>query len=479
MNTLISFLATIRWQDIVDVVLNSYILFRLYVLFRGTNVIRVVAGIALLWIFQRLAAGMGLIVTSWAMQGIIAGAALIIIIVFRNEIRNVLQAKNIRAILWGFPDNSARAPLDSIVEGVYDLARKRIGALIVIPGKEDIDEIVQGGVNWQGMVSREMLMSIFWNGNPVHDGAAVMSGERIMRVGAILPLSQRDDLPSKYGTRHRAAVGLTEQSDAMVIVVSEERGEVIVAKNSDIIPIQDNLALKRELCVHLGIVSEIDEAHTRRESMELGVAAVVCFLCMAGVWFSFARGLETLTSIEVPLEYLNRDSRMQILSASDNTVRLHLSGSGALISSMKPDQVKVKLDLGNAINGENVFTISHDNIAMPPGVRLNRIEPSEVRVVLDIPITKEIPIQVDWVGALPEGLVLKNVHINPEQVSVTGIGVILNKISTLYTERVRLETLDSSGRITVGLSLPPASLKIADGFKDKVDISYVIGKRGG
>ena len=102
MDALLTFLASIRWQDIVDVLLNSYILFRLYVLFRGTNVIRVIAGIALLWIFQRIAVQLGLIVTSWAMQGIIAGAALIIIIVFRNEIRNVLQAKNIRGILWGF-----------------------------------------------------------------------------------------------------------------------------------------------------------------------------------------------------------------------------------------------------------------------------------------------------------------------------------------------------------------------------------------
>jgi YbbR domain-containing protein len=274
-------------------------------------------------------------------------------------------------------------------------------------------------------------------------------------------------------------VGLTEQSDAMVIVVSEERGEVIVAKNSDIIPIRDNLALKRQLGTHLGIVSEIDEAHSRRESMELGVAAAVCFLCMAGVWFSFARGLETLTSLEVPLEYVNRDSRMQILSASENTVRLHLSGSGALISSMKPDQVKVQLDLDNAINGENVFTINHDNIAMPPGVRLNRIEPSEVKVVLDFPITKEIPIQVDWVGALPEGLILKNVRLKPDAVPVTGVGKILNKISTLYTEKVQMENLQSSGQITVGLALSPASLKLASGFKDKVEISYILGKREG
>jgi diadenylate cyclase len=125
MGELISFLSTIRWQDVVDIVLNAYILFRLYVLFRGTNVIRVIAGIALLWIFQSLAGKLGLIVTSWAMQGIIAGAALIIIIVFRNEIRNVLQAKNLRVILWGFPQASVRTPLDSLIEGVYDLANNR------------------------------------------------------------------------------------------------------------------------------------------------------------------------------------------------------------------------------------------------------------------------------------------------------------------------------------------------------------------
>jgi YbbR domain-containing protein len=274
-------------------------------------------------------------------------------------------------------------------------------------------------------------------------------------------------------------MGLTEQSDAMVIVVSEERGEVIVAKNSDIIPIQDNLALKRQLRAHLGIASEMDAVPRKRESMELGVAAVVCFLCMAGVWFSFARGLETLTSLEVPLEYVNRDPHMQILSVSDNTVRLHLSGSGALISSLKPDQVTVKLDLSNARNGENVFTITHNNIAMPPGVRLNRIEPSQVKVVLDLPITKEIPIQVDWVGALPEGLIMKNVRLKPEAVPVTGVGKIFNKIKTLYTEKVHLDHLESSGNITVGLAISPASLKISNSFRGKIEISYIIGKREG
>ena len=476
MDALLTFLASIRWQDIVDVLLNSYILFRLYVLFRGTNVIRVVAGIALLWIFQRIAVQLGLIVTSWAMQGIIAGAALIIIIVFRNEIRNVLQAKNIRAILWGFHRPMVRTPVDAIVEGVYDLARKRIGALIVIPGKEDVDETVQGGVSWQGLVSREMLISIFWNGNPVHDGAAVVVGNRVTRVGAILPLSQRDDLPRKYGTRHRAAIGLTEQSDALVIVVSEERGEVVAVKKNEIVAIDDNLALKNALRSHLGM-APVTDADTQRESLELVVAAAVCLICMAGVWFSFAKGLETLTNLEVPLEYVNRDSRMQILSASDNTIRLHLSGAGALINSIKPEQVRVKLDLSNAVNGENTFTISRENIVMPPGLRLNRIEPSEVKVLLDYPIAKELPIQVDWVGILPEGMILKKVRLSPDTTKVIGGGQIVNRLSTVYTEKVQLENLQDSGQITVGLALEPASLKIADGYKNKVDVYYTLEKR--
>lgn len=477
MDPLLAFLVTIRWQDIVDVVLNSYILFRLYVLFRGTNVIRVIAGIALLWIFQRLAVRMGLIVTSWAMQGIIAGAALIIIIVFRNEIRKVLQAKNLRALLWGFPVKAIRTPVDKIVEGVYDLASKQTGALLVIPGKEDLEESIQGGVDWNGVISREMLMSIFWPGNPVHDGAALIVGDRVTKVGGILPLSRRDDLPRQYGTRHRAAIGLTEQSDALVIVVSEERGEVIAVKNSEIVPIQDNLSLRHLLRSHLGMTSEMDDENLRRESTELGVAAVVCVLCMAVVWFSFARGLETLTSLEIPLEYVNRDPRMQILSVSENSVRLHLSGSGALINAMKPEQVRVKLDLSSAVNGDNIFTITNDNITMPPGVRLNRIQPSEVKVVLDFPSTKELPIQVDWVGALPDGLILKDVRLDPESLPVIGAGKAFARVNTLYTEKVQLENLRSSGQMTVGLALASRSLKIVDGNRDKVVVSYVITKR--
>ena len=240
MNSLLHFLSTIRWQDIVDITLNSYIVFRLYVLFRGTNVFRVLVGMAFLWFFQRIAVSMGLIVTSWAVQGITAVAALIIIVVFRNEIRSVLQAKNLKAILWGFSDKPFHTPIEIIAESINALSRRRIGALMVFPAKDDLEELIQKGIRWNGLVSKEMITSIFWPDNPVHDGAVIIQGDRITEVGVILPLSHSNDLPPIYGTRHRAALGLAETTDALIVVVSEETGKVVVAEDSKIIDINGN-----------------------------------------------------------------------------------------------------------------------------------------------------------------------------------------------------------------------------------------------
>ncbi len=476
MNSLLHFVSTIRWQDIVDITLSSYILFRLYVLFRGTNVFRVLVGMAFLWFFHRIAAYLGLIVTSWAIQGIIAVAALIIIVVFRNEIRSVLQAKNLGAILWGFSHKTGSSPIEIIVESVYELARRRIGALIVFPGKEDLEEVVQSGIRWRGLVSKEMIMSIFWHDNPVHDGAAIIQGNQVVEVGVILPLSNRKDLPSYYGTRHRAAAGLAEATDALVIVVSEERGNVVVAKGSDVSVIDREEKLAQILEEHVGVTAA-EWGHLRKEKFRLGIAALGSIVFITGVWFSFTRGLETLTTFEIPVEYMNRDPGMEILDTSVNAVRLHLSGSGTLIKSMRPEQVRVRLDLSKAVVGPNTFNITPENIALPPGVFVKKVEPPVLEVTLDIPIKKELPIQVDWVGRLPEHLILVGAKLDPEKIEVIGGTRQLENISTIYTQKVPVDNIKKTGTMTVNLALHPASLKVAPGSKDRITVQYVAKER--
>jgi diadenylate cyclase len=470
------FIQFIRWQDVIDILLNSYILFRLYVLFRGTYVFRVLTGIAFLWIFQRISAYFGLILTSWVMQGITAVLALIIIIVFRNEIRSVLQAKNVKAILWGFPQQSGPTTIQVITDSVKTLSRRRIGALIVLPAKENLDDVLQGGILLQGLISKEMITSIFWSDNPVHDGAVIIEGDRISKVGVILPLSSKSDLPSRYATRHRAALGLAEATDALVVVVSEETGNVVVAKNSNIINIHGSTSLTKILKEHMGL-HEIDSGYQQKEKFKMGIAAVISFFFITGMWVSFSKGLDTLITLEVPVEYTNRKPDFQIVDASVNTVRLHLGGSGALIRSLQPEQVQVRIDLGHAIIGRNNFSITQDNISLPPGIFLRKVVPSVVEVTLDETIKKEIPVQIDWAGELPAGLILSEINIDPDKVEVIGGKRILEKLSTIYTQKVHLGNLKESGTIFANLALTPASLNIAPGSKDKIRIAYVIKPR--
>jgi uncharacterized protein (TIGR00159 family) len=471
-----SFFETIRWQDIVDVLLNSYILFRLYVLFRETYVFRVLTGLALLWIFQRIAVFFGLILTSWVLQGITALAALIIIIVFRNELRSVLQAKNLKAILWGFPQKSVPTTIQVITDSVNALSKRHIGALIVLPAKEDLKEMVQGGIPLRGLVSKEMITSIFWGDNPVHDGAAIIEGDRIAEVGVILPLSYRSDLPSQYGTRHRAALGLAETTDALIVVVSQETGKVSVAKNSKIKKIQSNAALIKILQEHMGVYEE-ENGYQKKERFKISIAAIVSVFFITGMWLSFSKGLDTLITLEIPAEYTKRDPRFEIVNASVHTVRIDLTGSGALIKSIQPERVQLKLDLGNAVEGRNIFSITRENITLPPGIFLRKVVPSVIEVTLDETIKREFPVQIDWVGELPKGLILSEINYDPEKIEVIGGKRLIENLSTIYTEKVHLDSIKSSGTMFANLALTPAALKIAPGSKDKIRIAYVIKPR--
>jgi len=476
MEKLIYFIASLRWQDIADIIINSYILFRFYILFRETYVFRVLIGMTVLWFFQRLAVSLGLVVTSWVIQGIVALAAFIIIVIFRNEIRSVLQAKNLKTILWGISTKSAVTPVEIISATVFEMAEKKCGALIVFQGKEDLTEIVQSGVPWNGSLSKEMIVSIFFPDNPVHDGAALVQGDQIVEVGAILPLSRRDDLPSYYGTRHRAALGLAESTDAIVVVVSEERGDVLLAIGSRLMVVKRKRDLDQLLYKHLIGVKKKDK-YVKRERFEIITAALFSIVFISGVWFSVSRGLDTMVNLEIPVEYMSRAPGMEIVRTSVNKVNLELSGSGALVKSVRPEQVQVKLDLSKAVVGNNSFTITSEDISMPPGIIIKNVLPQEVDVELDVTVKKELPVQVDWVGKLPENTFLSEIIIEPQTVKVIGGKRVIENITTVYTEKVSVDTLKKTGTITANLALNPASLKIAPESKDKITVRYKTEER--
>ncbi|MGD8445914.1 MAG: diadenylate cyclase [Desulfobacterales bacterium] len=472
MDKFIYLILSLRWQDIIDIGLVSYILFRFYVLFRGTNAFRVLIGMTILWFFQQVAVSMGLIVTSWVVQGVVALGAFIIIVIFRNEIRTVLLARNLKFIFWGLASKTVTGTIEIIVQGVFDMARRNCGALIVLPGKEDLEEVIQKGIPWKGEISKEMIISVFWPGNPVHDGALIVQGDQITQVSAILPLSRRDDLPSYYGTRHRAALGLAEATDALVIAVSAERGDVVAAQDSQLKVIKQKRRLEQILQQHMGTAAK-KSRESIKEGLMVTAAALISIIFVTAVWFSVSKGVDTLATLEIPVVYTNRNPTMEIIRTTSNTVSLELGGSGALIKSIKPDQIQVKLDLSKSKIGPNSFTITRESISLPPGIILKGVTPPVVDVELDVLIKKELPVQVDWVGKLPERLILADETITPQTVMIIGGKRMLEKMATIYTEKVPLDDLEGEGTIAVNLALNPASLKTAPNSKEKVTITYV------
>ncbi len=469
MNNIILFIQNLRWQDFIDIVINSYILFRIYVLFRGTTTFRVMLGITGLLFFQQIATALGLVVTSWLIQGITTVAAIIIIVIFQHEIRGVFQTTKWKNILWGIPKSYKETPSETIVETIFDFSENRTGALIVFPGKENLYSYIQRGIPWHGRISKEMLNTIFWHNNPVHDGAIIIDGDKIAEVACILPLSERKNLPSYFGTRHRAAVGLAEISDALVVIVSEERGTVTAVKGTNIENIKRKQDLTYAIDLHLGKKNE--RGIVRKETFQLSIAAILSVVFIASIWSNFLRSSDTLINLEVPIQFKNRQAGVEVVEVSENNVNLQISGSNALLRSISSDKLYAEIDLENVDIGENSFVLTSKNIQLPPGISLNQITPSTVNVLIDSIETKDLPVQVDWIGKLSQQLRLSSANVEPSTVRITGRSLLLKKLKTVYTKKVSLDIIEKSGTIFAGVAVDNP-MKIAPGQNETVKIKY-------
>jgi len=262
----------------------------------------------------------------------------------------------------------------------------------------------------------------------------------------------------------------------LAIVVSEERGQVMVACDGATYQIRDNLELEQLLKQHQGN-TPVRRDLRMREKLEFTLAGILCLMCVTGIWFSFARGLETMVNLSVPVEYMNRSSQMEIMDTSVNSVNLILGGSGALIKSLTNEHVKVKIDLAGAVAGVNAFSLTKENIDLPPGIIFKKIDPTIVDVVLDLPVQKILPVQVDWVGKLSEDLIMESLAVEPEVVSLVGGSQSMENLNTIYTEKISLDNIKASDQMTVNLALHPAGLKFAGSQREKVLLRFTIKRR--
>jgi diadenylate cyclase len=242
-----------RWIDALDILIVAVAIYQIILALRGTRAFQMLLGLALLYAASWVSLRIGLVTVNWALSNLLAVWLLLVIILFQPELRRALASMGRRgSLLRAFWRYQEAHMIDEVVRAVTALAAKKVGAIIVLERDSRLSDIVDSGTPVDAVVSRRLLESIFYPYSPLHDGAVILSQDRIVAASCFLPLSINADLPRDLGTRHRAAVGVTEESDAIAVVVSEETGTISLVVGGAISRHLDGGVLRQQLSQLLG-----------------------------------------------------------------------------------------------------------------------------------------------------------------------------------------------------------------------------------
>lgn len=258
----------LSFTDILDVLLVALIIYIVFRWIRDSSALNIFLAIILIYVLMVIVDALNMKLMSKLVSTFIDVGVLALIIIFQPEIRHFLMkfgsgakiGKKGRAILsdlLGFKDPGIEGSIvKEITEACASMSADKTGALIVIPHKVTIDSIIETGDRIDAHVNRRLIMNLFFKNSPLHDGAVIISGDRIVAARCTLPITERTDIPARFGMRHKAGIGVTEETDADVVVVSEETGQISFIKDGEVTPIQNinelNLLLKAAFSGEIG-----------------------------------------------------------------------------------------------------------------------------------------------------------------------------------------------------------------------------------
>lgn len=243
-------ISTISLLDLFDMVIVAFVLYKLYVMIKDTRALALLKGLVVMLIATLISKWLGLNVVYWLLQKTMTVVLVALPVVFQPELRRALEQLG-RGTLFKksvfLDEEEQETLLDELGKAVTVLGTNKIGALIVLERETGLVDYMETGIKIDGVVSNEFLINIFIPNTPLHDGAVILRGNRIMAAGCLLPLTEDRSLKKELGTRHRAAIGITEQSDAAVVIVSEETGIISLARGGRLVRDLDAELLKGKL----------------------------------------------------------------------------------------------------------------------------------------------------------------------------------------------------------------------------------------
>jgi len=382
---LLNFIPAPTWRDLVDILFLTLVTYQLYEWFRETRALRVLIGLAVLGGIYSVAKLWGLFLTTRVFQVLWQVLLILLLILFQSEIRQVLEKVSPLRYLRSRRQVLRGTFIKNLAQVLFDLAAEDTGALIVLARDDNPSEFIHGGQKIMALPEPMLIKSIFNHHAPAHDGAVIISQERLTHMGCILPLSEKEDLPERYGTRHRAAIGISELTDAVCLVVSEERSEVASVVGGKITIWQQPEALQEKLKEWLG-GPEIQVPTIQRFLQDFFIhnwkRKLAAFALVAVAWFFLASQQEVKVTVNAPIRFDNAPAGLLAGPGSERSVDLTLSGRQTEISAVEKKGVRLRVNLMGLSEGMHKIRLSGKNVDLPSGVNIEEITPQSIEVNL-------------------------------------------------------------------------------------------------
>jgi diadenylate cyclase len=378
-------LATI--SDVIDILFVGILLYTAMVWLRTTRAAFVLRGIFVIAVIYLIARQFELQLTAWIFQGFFAVFVIMIVVIFQEELRQIFERVAVWSWRYGGRPELQSETANAIVRTAADLAKDRIGALIVVSGNDPLARHIVGGIPLDGRISAPLLRSIFDPHSPGHDGAVIIEHDRVTRFAAHLPLSKDLRQLADLGTRHSAALGVAELTDALAIVVSEQRGTISAARDGRL----HRLENPQEL---VGLLERFLYKEPRRERRmwkwipvehlrENWQGKAIALAMAAGFWYVFVPGSKLMeATYRIPVQVQNVPPDFELESFQPTEVEATFSGPRRAFYFFHPKRLKVTVDASTAESGRRVFTITPQSIRHPNEIKVDDVRPPTLRVSL-------------------------------------------------------------------------------------------------
>ena len=445
---------SIRIQDIADILIMTFLLYQLYSWFRRTRAFQVLLGLGVVTLIYFATHFLGLYMTSWVLQELGTVLIILIIVVFQAEIRQALYRFSRLRHFMDSRQDTQHNQFQEISETLFGMASQHTGALVVFQRNESLDDLMSNGVRLDSEISPQMLESIFYNGAPFHDGAILIRDGRVALASCHLPLSVSPDVPRHLGTRHRAALGLAERSDAVVVVLSEERGEISLISSGELQLMASPAELISALEKLLTTTVEAQNTTLRQSLFANMLPKMSLLLGVCVFWALVTTRQGQITTVTAPVRLHGIPEGLILLRTAPEDVNVQIKSLSSLTPTPSKLDLTAEIDASEVKEGQTVIRVRNSDFKLPSGITITAVSPSSISISADRKLRKSVPVKVALQGSMPAGLALWRVISEPAVVDIEGPASQVSQINHVMTDLIDARQLTSGNEYSKNLRPP-------------------------